>query len=510
MTPIIAYKAISSTSFCNSVSPACTTTDGGDLLSWLLFSHTTTCATCIKVAWDLDGFVALILSHIPDSARQSLIRDKRVRHGAYRLFYIPSKVFSINKNGSECSFYDLSQYFPGEPEPESISGIQEKADSLSSALEGLGITSPTTLASPVAVAGASAVLRQYDTTIPTVFDAPEPHLDAYELALQCTPREWVSNYQVGRWEQGELYSYDISSAYPYHASQLIDLRDCEFHRSTTMDSTAYYGFLVGDFTVYPDHPLAYCSPFITDRGDGTPVNFVGTAYDYPCLLDEVRTLYRHGMGDFNLKHGWFVKPYNGVRISFPLQKLMAGLYASRSQSELTSYISKRIMNGLIGKMLETRKDAGGNVTGYGELYNPIYHSICTTRTRLQVFDFITQHGISRPELVFIGVDGVKATRYIPLPNQAPMGKWRCSGSESAVVLSPGAVITPSRNFKRVGYAELMAECYARPSASRLGVNKSDLIDLRRLWVNQTRVFEGLPKTARELVSSRFLSNTTEM
>lgn len=313
-----------------------------------------------------------------------------------------------------------------------------------------------------------------------------------------------------------LYSYDIASAYPYHASKLVDLRDCTFSRSTSLDNTAYYGFLVGDFTVYPDSPLAYCSPFITDRGDGTPVNFTGTVHDYPCLLDEVRFLSRYSLGEFKLKYGWLVHIQNGVRPRFPFKLLMEDLYSERSsdsntdrqKSELRSYLVKRVMNGLIGKMLEVRKDKDGNIIEYGELYNPIYHALCTTRTRLQVFEFIVENGITREELVHIGVDGVRATKYLPLPKKAPMGKWRCSSEEQAAILSPGAVLTADRNFKRTGYVDFVVQCLSHPSATKLGVDGD--IDLKNLWMNQNRVFPELPKRAGDLLERKYLSEPVEL
>jgi len=201
----------------------------------------------------------------------------------------------------------------------------------------------------------------------------------------------------------KLYTYDLSSAYPYHASQLLDLRDCEFYRTPTIDIAAYYGFLQGTITVYPDHPLAYCSPFLADRGDGTLVNF--------------------RLGEFHPTTSWYIRPLNGVSPRHPFQEMMNDLYTQRGESELKSYILKRVMTGVIGKLLETRKDQDGNITEYGDSYNPIYHAIITARTRLQVFDFIVQNDISKEELVHIGVDGIRATKYLPIPRKAPMGKW---------------------------------------------------------------------------------------
>jgi hypothetical protein len=187
---------------------------------------------------------------------------------------------------------------------------------------------------------------------------------------------------------------------------------------------------------------------------------------------------------------------------------MDSLYSGRNGSALKSYLLKRVMNGVVGKLLESRKDNDGNIIEYGSLYNPIYHALCTTRTRLRVFEFIVQNNITQDELVFIGVDGVKSTHYVSLPFRSSMGKWRCSGNEPAIVLSPGAVITNNRNFKRTGYAELWSECMAHPGSYKLGIGGD--IDLHKLWLNQNRVFGSLPGTARELLGKIYQSDTTEL
>ncbi len=490
----------------------------GELLDWLLFSCTARYpSSTLRVFWDLDDAVSSILKQLPDDVRRTLSQPPhRVRLGSHRIYYIPSKVFSIGKSGEEANFFSLDQYFPEDLKPRSLSELQRKADLLMTALSDLGILSPTTLSSPVACFKASRLLDEHQSAIPTIFDAPESHLEAYEIALQCTPREWVTNYQIGHFNEGEIWGQDLASSYPWHASRLLDLRDCSFSRSDILDEGAYYGLLEGDFTVYPDHPLAFCSPFLADRGDGVLVNFTGTVPNYSCLLDEVRVLYRHGLGEFRLKSGWFVRPLNGVRPNVPLNVLMTQLYTKRGgqqgmsneMSKLVSYLVKRVMTGIIGKLLEAYKDDDGNITKYGDLYNPIYHALITTATRLQVFDFLVQNEITREELVHIGVDGVKTTRCIPLPPQAPMGRWRSAGSEPTFVLSPGAVVTPYRNFKRTGYAELLVQLLEQPSATKFGKDRD--IDLRKLFLNQTRSFGVLPLTGEKLMARPYISYPVEL
>jgi hypothetical protein len=159
------------------------------------------------------------------------------------------------------------------------------------------------------------------------------------------------------------------------------------------------------------------------------------------------------------------------------------------------------MNGIIGKLLETRKNPDGSVKEYGEIYNPIYHSIITSDTRLKVFAFLVGHNITREELVHIGVDGIEIKRHISLPTSALMGQWRDKGSQPAIVLSPGAIINAKRKFKGIAYPEILEEINRRPNSWKYGD-----IDLRRLSKNQTRVFANLPQTGLDLLCKTYLSN----
>jgi len=492
---ITAHKSIPDLNLFLSPVSSCQGVGPDDLLNWLVFSASTLTSSVTKVAWDIDQFAKSVVVRLPRDIADGLSSPPhRVKFGNYKLFYVPEKVFSVEKNGSVADFYDLSQYFPGEREPETITGLQEKADELERTLSELGIDNPPSLASPLACFREHGLLKSLDGAFPSIFDLPDEWLDAQELALSCTPREWTSNYKIGHFS--ELWKYDISSAYPFSASVLPDLRDCRLKKADGADILADAGFLIGDFTVYPGHPLAFCSPFLVDRGDGVEINFVGTERDYKCTLDDVRTLYRYRMGGFQFKSGWLVY-WDSPR--FPFARIMRELYGLRGDNPLRSHLLKRVMNGIVGKLLETRKDGDGCVLEYGDNYNPIYHAMITNPVRLRVFDALADWAITQDELVHIGVDGFRAARRLPLPGSAPIGGWRCAGSESAFVLSPGAIVSPDRSYKSTGYDDLLSECEKRSTAYLLGKDRSDPINVRRLHLRQTRGFGKMPKNAGDLL-----------
>lgn len=496
MIKITAHKCVPELDmFVSSVS-SCVNQPADDLLNWLIFSVSTLTPSDTKVVWDLREFATAVLGHLPGEVVAELSHPPhRARFGNYKLFYIPDKVFSINKNGSEASFYDLSQYFPGEREPDTITEMKSKANLLEQTLHELGVDNPPSLASPLACFRGHDLLKPLDGAFPSIFDLSDEWLDAQELALTCTPREWISNYKIGHFPC--LWKYDLSSAYASVASQLPDLRDCVLKEADGADILSDAGFLVGDFTVYPDHPLAYYSPFLVDRGDGALINFVGTAHDYECTLDDVRVLYEYGMGEFHFKRGWLLywdTPYR------PFSEVMEQLFGMRGESPLRSHLLKRVMNGIIGQLLESRRDNNGCVVEYGRHYNPIYHAMITNPVRLAVFEELVRLQITGDELVHVGVDGFRTTRQTAtIPATAPMGQWRCAGQEAAFVLSPGAIVSPERRFKRTNYEDLLSECERRPTSYLLGKDRGDPINVRHLFLRQTRSFPKMPKNAGGLL-----------
>ena len=173
-----------------------TITDLDEYLHYLIFSSSSITTSPLKVVWDLSEFYSNL--PLPDAVRTELSRPPhRSKWGNYRLFYIPDKVFSITKNGSDAHVYSLDQYYPSESEPATLAELQQKADNLSQSLADLGIPRPATLSSPVACFKGHELLDACLGTVPTIFDAEEKELEAYEIALQCTPHEWVCNYAIG-------------------------------------------------------------------------------------------------------------------------------------------------------------------------------------------------------------------------------------------------------------------------------------------------------------------------
>jgi len=484
------------------------TTKDPNLLNWLIFSTGSFTSSRLKVAWRLDQLAGMVLATLPKEVVGRLSEPPhKAFYGNYRLFYIAGKVFGVSKNGSDADFYDLHQFFPNEPVPDGVVELQAKANQLQSALEGFGIDSPRSLASPHACFRDHDLLKSLEGAIPSITDLPDEWMDAQEIAFQTTPRAWISNYKVGHFPR--LWRADIASAFPAKASNLPDLRECSIEETTDERDLmkAQAGFAIGDFYVRDDHPYSFCSPFMTENEDGVPVNFVGLKRDYSCSLDDIRTLYELEMGKFTLRKGWAI---NWDKPNYPLRDPMNTLFGLRGDDPLQSYLLKRVMNGIIGRLLEVRRDKDGGLIEFGNNFNPLCHAMITNPVRHKVFHTIVEQGITEWELARVCVDGLYSTRRLSFPATAPMGEWRSEGSVPAFILSAEQVITPDRKIKGTTYDDLLLECASRPTAYLLGKDSEDPIDLKTLFLRQNRYFPSLPETAEDLLLKEYNSSTILM
>ena len=490
------------------------------LLEFLRYSSKDT----IRVFWDLDSSLAPILRLLPAPVLERLSKfDEDLSVGGHQLYYLPDRMFRVART----RYYSVRQFWPtSEPAPSTLEEVQSKADELSQTLSDCGMPDFSRLTSPIAVFAETELGKQTYASIPKGYEILPSCFEAIEYASKCDKREWVSAYQVGHWRDGEIYDYDNNAMYPSVASDLLNLSEMEFWKSTAFNSKeqgAYYGFLRGHLYLDPNAEYIHCSPIITDleRIPGNPAGDFGD--DYYLTLDELRFITRYNLGEFSMTDGWFMKPYGGVRPSRPFQSIMDYLYQKRYQSELASSIMKGVANQIIGKLIETRVDGD-----YGELRNDIYHALVLSQARVKVAEFLSQNEIQSNELVTVQTDGVKLTRNIPLSGNG-MGKWRCNGSQPTIVASPYKVYVADKKPGHLTYEHitdmvrehLMSQYYGRNVKHRTTLRQAiqlgditrvgeldDLpahLDLVGIEREQNRAFDKLPKNGQALLNGKYPS-----
>jgi len=155
---------------------------------------------CIRVAWELDAMVAPILKLLGPERCSRLLRTHKCNIYPSRLFYIPSKIFSVEgviKIGGEwvkakANYYDLQQFYPELGAPSDVEEIQMLGHKLLYELSKMDLQ-PTKLTSPVSIYE-ECVLDYLD--LPKLMDIPQ---EVSKYATGCMGRSWVEAHQLGYW-----------------------------------------------------------------------------------------------------------------------------------------------------------------------------------------------------------------------------------------------------------------------------------------------------------------------
>lgn len=494
----------------------------------------------LKVSWDLDVFVSVLLKVLGLKVCKDLIqpaheclfkvgydgsitlydittKTKVLPDGVYDIFYVPSKVFGLQVGEHKSYIYHLAQYYEDEPEETEPIAIHAKASIVIDAFRAMGLN-PYKLTSPVAVYE-TTVLNHMD--IPTILDLPKSmtEADANELiewAEMCLPRDWLEAHAVGRWEKGESFDFDLQSAFGFHLSQLYNIRYAKFAKTKNWCPEAHEGLVKGIVTINPDVKV---SPIV--RNDNGNISCpVGCSWEDVRLLSEIRFIDKWKIGSFKLDCGWFWKYTAPVRpFEIPLQRV----FELRSKQGMTKKLAKRVSASVWAKLIQNRIDGVAN-----KHYNPIMATQVKTNCRLQVAEFIYANDL-QSSLIHVGIDGVRTESKVHIEERVRMGLWKLNEPSACLVLSPGRVYTSDKKPQGLYYDDIirmitekprescytaklqrrqtLAECVEMGSLKGLGVMRdtSSTVDLNILRMAQDRHFAEFPRTGAELLERKFYS-----
>lgn len=302
--------------------------------------------------WDFAQFYKMTL----DSAAQKYLNKSKID--------IETKTFS--KRYVKNNFEKIKKYCI-----QDANLTLELANYLLDKLEEFGITASK-------VYSCASISFQYfceQKAITTVWRYWKYHKQLLEYACDA--------YQGGKFEitaRGSCYAYeyDIISAYPYEISNLVDISRARIRYSKTYENEAIYGFIRCRIKSVHDTALP-CGIKLKDEVRIYPT---GTLY-----LTITKNEY-----DYLLESGIEIKIYDGYwifveRIKYPYKFTIASLFDIKDEyknKDMMIYnLAKTIMNSKYGKMAQCIKDKDGNyVAGAG--WNPIYASVITANTRIQV------------------------------------------------------------------------------------------------------------------------------
>jgi hypothetical protein len=405
-----------------------------------------------NIAYDFDS----IVKSLPVENIKELVESTKTEYGAYKLSYIPKKMFTIKLKKDSYQYYDLFQFYEMSLERAASMYVQgvKNEDNLDRARIGseaqywadnhdlivkyclqdcrltaqLGELLQAEIKKTcdfypkqyVSKAGLSKrYFREY-SDMPFIRDVPT---DATYYAFQA--------YHGGRFEVTERGSVgycsnlDICSAYPYQIANLLDIRKGRWKRCRELNEEADYGFYLADVNL----PYQYMPPLC--------FNWANTVI-YPCgewrafftkeELEAVKTV-----GSYRVLSGM---EFYASEKSYPFRAAIETLYAKKSitpKKDFKYALYKKIMNSFYGSMYEKIKMPGGKYRT-GLAFNPVYATLITANTRLQLWYKAQEYG---KRCISLATDGLLIKGEVENENTGVLGSWEKDKAGEAFILRSG-------------------------------------------------------------------------
>lgn len=530
----------------------------GDCLNFLTSNRfRTTTNFFYNIQYDFDA----VMKYLSQEDLQVLVKDCKIEIYGYTIKYIPKKMFTITRNGNSYRFFDLAQFYEMSLEKAArlYTKLFKNEDNLDRARIGMEpqywldheheilkyciqdckITSDlgevlqkelihTTGHAPKGYISQAGISKDYFRRrchLPDIRKIPH-HAKYYAFQAYHGGRFEVTE----RGSVGEVTALDINSAYPYQIANLIDINEGDWKRVSVLNRDAHYGFYLASVKISYTHlpPLA--------------MNAYGTVI-FPCgewtayfTKDELEAL--DGIGEYTIIGGTEFYP---DKIVYPFKEAIEALYGKKKITPKNSYeyaLYKKIMNSLYGCFYEKIKQPDGSLKA-GLLFNPIYASIITANTRLQLWQEARKYG---KRCVSMATDGLLIRGDHTRDDNKELGEWGFDGVDDAIILRSGiysmgevmkqrcvikadVYYTPHGDFKNLfdyinKYPDMkkypvlnqrplhMRECIVHHKAhTKEDINifvKSELaFDLN---TDVKRIFEKTDITGRQLLEGKIASN----
>ena len=471
--------------------------------------------TCIT--WNLDTAVAPILKLLGKNRCKDLNKKKKCFYKPYSIFYIPGKVFSVNavtSGSNRFSLYGIEQYYQYGDVGHDIKTVLAMGNKIIDALKIMKLANGKKLTSPIAIYEEQVMSH---LNLPHVTDMPK---HAALSSWICSGRLWIDAMKLGYWEN--TYDYDLTSAFPVIARNLIDIRHCDWYHSDQYQKQAAYGYCRGIVDINHDIAISPITHVDKDAPDENLCMPIGSWETYLTKI-EIDFIERWGIGRFEIIDGWWAVPRKVTR---PLQVIIDRMLAYKSsENELVKRISKGISVGIYGKFGEqyvaNRKET------FGKYFNSCYFAEISTRVRLKVADFIYRHDLE-DSVLHISVDGVLSDKSVELTEKDIRAGWKLSGQNPALIISPGQLFTGGKHPKGLllpdvlklieehpqsGYYEKMidrrvtlADAVAYGTLEDIGNMKPMHTSIDLFKAKHGRKFRELPRTGQQLLKKKYDSS----
>lgn len=478
------------------------------------------------------------LSEIPKPIRDYRGKDKiELPEGYFSIKYYrhSSPAFCIQHGVSYTSyFYHLKQYANDVGEVNTLDENMEVLKRINETLFRIGFQRRLSLYSPISL---------FEENVLKFMDVPNISEIRLEESIKdklirwseelITRNDWRVNFAIGHWAEGESFDYDISSCYAYELSNLVSVSEADFIHTKTKPDKASDGIMYGQLTINPDvrvSPIPYQRIF----GDGSKLESrtiypTGSTWCDLITLNQVRFLYKWGIGTFKLEDGIFWSYRNTTKA--PFEAILKRYFDKRSLGKDADKMCKKISAACWGKFIQRH-----TAPGHNPYYNPLMAMQVKVGAVLKVADFIYSNGLQN-HVLYIATDGVRTDKEVPgILSESRFGQWRFTGSSPVVILQPSREVTDKNKSTGMYYSEFidmvnekpdetfythkyqrrvtLGEAVEREDLSQVGImdDFSDRIDILSLRSkrHQKCVFEDYPQTGHDLITGKYYGSSPQI
>jgi len=406
--------------------------------------------------YNMDFDVQGILKMLPRPLIEDLYQFGETEYYEYRIKYIPHKMFTITKQKHVSRFYDLFQFFESSLDVAAKKYLQAakvktpfETGALNEDLKvwdsypdeiltycihdsrlcrDLGLILQRCLIDRIGMKPQNYISRaslskQYFRNNAQIPDIHKVNKRVLRLAFYAYKGGRFEILQRGHFDQVELY--DIKSAYPATIRNLIDITRGEWRWVTEVNPAAYYGFYLCDLNL----KYRYISPLpYVMRNDVLAYPF-GT---WRSVVSKEELLECLEPSEYKVLYGYEFYP---DEIVYPFRAGIDKLFKIKNETDPDDYLyelTKRIMNSLYGSFYEKVKKPYG--LSAGKLFNPVYASIITAKTRVNVYSFANQFP---KDVIAFATDSVLFTGHHNIPECKEIGGWEKKARGEAVCVMSG-------------------------------------------------------------------------
>ena len=426
-----------------------------------------------------------LFKYLPEELLRELYFTSKTTYGEYKIKYIPKKLFRIIYKKHSYLYYDLAQFYEMSLAEASKKYLNEKKNkenidrprlnvdakywkkrlkdiityciSDASLTQKLGVFLQAELKGKLAFTpqkyiSKASISKEYfrkRCKIPSISNIPLPVLS---YAFNAYHGGRFEILQRGSFEDSTLI--DINSAYPYHITNLMDIEGVEWNRVSECNEKATYGFYMCKVFI----PYMYFAPFAFRLPNNNNIYPIGEHITF-LTIEEVRA-YK------NMASIEIIEGYEGYidNPTYPFREAILKLYDWKLNTPKNDFrydLVKKIMNSLYGVFYEKTKRNGKYRVG--QFFNPIYASIITANTRIQLFMEALKYG---KDVIGFATDSILINGKHTIEDSKTLGSWSIDGEGKAVVLRSGVyqikekvksrglsrssnILTPEGKFKNI-------------------------------------------------------------